>query len=203
MPFWLVDMPGDVDIDTAGMEVYTNLGSEKNLQQVLLFAENKKALDPMLNKILPRLADKAVFWVAYPKKSGKIKSDLIRDEGWDKVFASGYRIVASAAINDNWSAVRISKIDANKVYKSAIPIAERKTPGIDYIKRTAELPVDAKEAIRKFEGLEHFFNTMSFTHKKEHVEAIEEAKKPETRQRRIDKMIMMLLAMQEKKKKKK
>jgi uncharacterized protein YdeI (YjbR/CyaY-like superfamily) len=30
---------------------------------------------------------------------------------------------------------------------------------------------------------------MSFTHKKEYVEAIVEAKKPETRQRRIEKMV--------------
>jgi uncharacterized protein YdeI (YjbR/CyaY-like superfamily) len=35
---------------------------------------------------------------------------------------------------------------------------------------------------------------LSYTHQREHVEAIEGAKKPETRQRRIDAAVRMLLA---------
>ena len=37
-----------------------------------------------------------------------------------------------------------------------------------------------------------FFNALAFTHKKEHVIAIMDAKKKETRTRRIQKMVMML-----------
>jgi uncharacterized protein YdeI (YjbR/CyaY-like superfamily) len=80
---------------------------------------------------------------------------------------------------------------------------ERVTEGVDYINRTATLPVDALKAMKTFNGLEDFFNGMSFTHKREYVEAIVEAKKPETRQRRIDKMIEMVLKLQEQKELKK
>jgi hypothetical protein len=201
LPVWLIDVPKDIDLGTAAADVQKSLASKQAITQILLFAESRKALDPKLDKILPRLAEKAVFWVAYPKKSGKIQSDLIRDEGWEKIGEHGYRIVSSAAINEDWSAVRISKIDANKVYKSSTPMAERITPGIDYVKRTVVLPADAKKAMKEFKGLEAFFNAMSFSHKKEYVEAIEESKKPETRQRRIDKMIEMVLVLQEKKQK--
>ncbi|RYE24923.1 MAG: hypothetical protein EOP51_05790 [Sphingobacteriales bacterium] len=203
VPLWLIARPASVNIDTEGIDVHESVGKANELAQVLLFAENKKSLDPQLDKILLRLADKAVFWIAYPKKSGRIESDLIRYEGWDKVFASGYRVVASVAINDDWSAVRISKIDANKVYKSATPITERKTPGIDYVNRTATLQDDIAEAFAEFEGLSNFFETMSFTHKREYIEHVEEAKKPETRQKRLAQTVNAVLDMQHKKMNKK
>lgn len=202
LPVWLIDVPADVDLAVKGAQVQKKLVGRQLISQIVLFAVNRKALEPKLDKILPRLDEKAVFWVAYPKKSGKIQSDLVRDEGWGKIAEYQYRIVSSVAINEDWSAVRISKIDTNKVYKSSTPIAERKVEGIDYVKRTVALPADAKKAIKAYKGLETFFNDMSFTHKKEYVEAIVEAKKPETRQRRIDKMIEMVLALQEKKHKK-
>ncbi|MCC9135835.1 hypothetical protein ACFSKU_17575 [Pontibacter silvestris] len=31
------------------------------------------------------LKPKTVLWVAYPKKSSKLKSDLTRDEGWKQL----------------------------------------------------------------------------------------------------------------------
>ena len=199
LPVWLIDVPADIDLAAKGLQVQKSLAGKQLISQILLFAESRKALNPKLDKIIPRLAEKAVFWVAYPKKSGKIQSDLIRDEGWEKIAEYQYHVVSSAAINEDWSAVRISKIDANKVYKRSTPIVERTVEGIDYAKRTVALPADAKKAMEAYKGLEAFFNDMSFTHKKEYVEAIVEAKKPETRQRRIDKMIEMLLALQEKK----
>jgi uncharacterized protein YdeI (YjbR/CyaY-like superfamily) len=38
-----------------------------------------------------------------------------------------------------------------------------------------------------------FFNSMAFSHKKEHVIAILDAKKEDTRRRRIEKMVELLL----------
>ena len=40
--------------------------------------------------------------------------------------------------------------------------------------------------------LERVFDGMAFTHRKEYINAITEAKKPETRQRRIDSMLAAL-----------
>ncbi len=40
---------------------------------------------------------------------------------------------------------------------------------------------------------------MSFSHKREYIEAIVDAKKPETRTRRIEKMVEALLKMQQEK----
>jgi uncharacterized protein YdeI (YjbR/CyaY-like superfamily) len=43
-------------------------------------------------------------------------------------------------------------------------------------------------------GLTKDFAALAFTHRKEHVRSIEEAKAPETRLRRIDKAVAMVQA---------
>ena len=73
-----------------------------------------------------------------------------------------------------------------------VPMHERKVEGIDFINRTIQLPPDVLAAFSAHKGLHDFFNTMSFTHKKEYMQSIADAKKPETRIRRIEKMIEML-----------
>lgn len=174
----------------------TSLADKTLFSQAILFADNKAALEKIYNKLIEKLNDDAVIWIAYPKKSSGIATDLVRDDGWDIVFKSDYHFVSSVSINEIWTGMRIKKKDPNASYLRDKAITERKTEGIDYVKRTVELPKDAKAAMKVYKGLEEFFNSMSFSHKKEYVEAIVEAKKPETRQRRIDKMIEMVTALQ-------
>lgn len=57
--------------------------------------------------------------------------------------------------------------------------------------RTVETPVDLAEALRKADIVNAWEKT-SYTHKKEHVNAIEEAKRPETRVKRIENAIEMI-----------
>jgi hypothetical protein len=65
------------------------------------------------------------------------------------------------------------------------------TVELDGAARTVTLPADAAAALAKAK-LRKAFDALSFTHQKEHVRAIEEAKKPETRTKRIAGMIAML-----------
>lgn len=51
------------------------------------------------------------------------------------------------------------------------------------------LPRDARAALTARPGALAAFEALSYTHRREHVEAITEAKKPETRERRIAKMV--------------
>jgi uncharacterized protein YdeI (YjbR/CyaY-like superfamily) len=55
----------------------------------------------------------------------------------------------------------------------------------DRQKRTVSVPRDLAAALAKAE-LRKVFDAMSFTHRKEWVVAVNEAKRPETRQRRIE-----------------
>lgn len=202
-PLWLVDAPAKVKALFKETEVKTSLPAKGKCSQMIFFALNKNEMDAMLPKINEKLADDALFWIAYPKKSGNIQSDLIRDSGWVNVFGAGFVGVSSVSIDDDWTGMRFRKKDPDAVYKSSVPMEQRKTEGIDYVKRTVELPKDALVAMKPHGGLADFFYAMAFTHKKEHVEAIVDAKKPETRQRRIEKMIEMVLKMKADKEKKK
>jgi hypothetical protein len=59
--------------------------------------------------------------------------------------------------------------------------------------RTIETPPDLKKLLKK-EGLLAGFEKLSYTHRKEYARWIEEAKKEETRQRRMEKSVAMLKA---------
>jgi bifunctional DNA-binding transcriptional regulator/antitoxin component of YhaV-PrlF toxin-antitoxin module len=61
----------------------------------------------------------------------------------------------------------------------------------DAAERVVEVPKDFAAALKK-SGLRKTFDAMSYTHRKEHVRAIEEAKAAETRARRIDKAVEMI-----------
>lgn len=65
------------------------------------------------------------------------------------------------------------------------------TIAIDSAERKVDLPDDAAKALAKAK-LRKQFDALSFTHQKEHVQAITEAKKPETRTKRIAAMLEML-----------
>lgn len=55
-------------------------------------------------------------------------------------------------------------------------------------------PDDFAKALRKNKEAKAMWDKLNYTHQKEHVQAIEEAKKEETRIRRIEKAIEMLAA---------
>lgn len=56
---------------------------------------------------------------------------------------------------------------------------------LDEEKRDVLLPPDLLEALQAVRGGLSRWRTLSYTHQREHVEAIDDAKKPETRARRI------------------
>ena len=61
----------------------------------------------------------------------------------------------------------------------------------DTAERTVEVPDDLAAALAEA-GLRDAFDGLSFSHRREHVNAINDAKKPETRARRIAKALKML-----------
>ena len=63
---------------------------------------------------------------------------------------------------------------------------------LDEAERTVEAPADLLKALRAAPGALARWGELSYSHQREHVEAIEEAKKPETRARRIEKAVEMV-----------
>lgn len=63
---------------------------------------------------------------------------------------------------------------------------------LDSAERTVDVPTDFAAAMRKA-GVRKAFDALSYTNRREQVRLIEDAKKPETRQRRIDAAIEKLV----------
>ncbi|MBK1894646.1 YdeI/OmpD-associated family protein [Chryseobacterium paridis] len=63
----------------------------------------------------------------------------------------------------------------------------------DKEERIVEIAVDIAVIFNENEKAKELFDTMSYTHKKEYIRWIEEAKKTETRENRKTKMIQMIL----------
>ena len=70
---------------------------------------------------------------------------------------------------------------------------------IDEDKRTVEVPRDLKKIIAGDRKAREFWPKLSFTHQKEYVKSIEDAKRPETREKRIATMMDALRKNQRKK----
>jgi hypothetical protein len=66
---------------------------------------------------------------------------------------------------------------------------------LDTEKREVEPPADLVRALKATPTTWDRWRKLSFTHQREHVEAIEGARKPETRARRIENAVRMVAAM--------
>ncbi len=178
-------------LQAQGIAVHTSPATGVDYDAVQVFASNSQELNYYIPLAVPYLKRNGLLWVAYPKKSSGIKSDLNRDTGWEAVSDLGYSPVRQVAIDDTWSSLRF-KHESERSVPSRFGVD---APGIDRKNRTVEIPQDLREALESA-GLLATFEKMAFTHRKEHVLAILEAKRPETRANRIGKTIQMLMGQQ-------
>lgn len=87
-------------------------------------------------------------------------------------------------------------IPLRKSHRDAAGLADGGTVTVrldlDTEKREVTPPADLVKALKTVAGATERWRTLSFTHQREHVEAIEGAKKPETRARRIAAAVEMV-----------
>lgn len=77
-----------------------------SLDLILLFAKSLAELEALAPQAMALVKYDGLFWIAYPKKTSKIKTDIDRDTGWAKMSTLGYAGVAMVAMNETWSAMR-------------------------------------------------------------------------------------------------
>lgn len=73
---------------------------------VLVFVEDQADLQRRLPKVVTSLRPSMILWVAYPKLSGPVKSDLSRDTLYPQVAELGWTPIQQISIDDTWSALR-------------------------------------------------------------------------------------------------
>ncbi|NCD69995.1 YdeI/OmpD-associated family protein [Mucilaginibacter agri] len=196
---WLiVNAPEDyiAYIDPLPEGVQLSFESSGKVDGVQLFVKNKAELGEVLKAVQSSLKHDTVIWFTYPKKNTSIPTDLEMMGSWDEAAKYNLRPVASAAINNIWTALRFKPQDQVKV--SASRNSEIKTNDysayIDVDKKQVTLPPDALEALQQSPGALAIFNQLAYSHRKEYVVWVLSAKQEKTRVARVEKMVEMLLS---------
>jgi Bacteriocin-protection, YdeI or OmpD-Associated len=165
----------------------TKISTNANFfNQVHWFVVNKAQMEKELNAVLKLIKDHVVCWIYYPKGSSKIQTDLTRDKGWESFLKHDeLQWISLISFDETWSTFGCRlKTDADKRKESK----PKERPVFDYIdaeKKMVLLPDDLAKSFLKNKKAADFFNSLSFTNKKEYIEWIVTAKREETKNERI------------------
>ena len=88
----------------------TPLLRNRKIDFALVFALSKKQLTDIVADVAPAMQPEGKFWVAYPKVSSKIASDLCRDLNWDMISCHGYEPECQVTLDNVWSAMKFKKV---------------------------------------------------------------------------------------------
>ena len=154
----------------AGVKI-TDTGKDYN--QVHWFVFNKAQMEKEMSKVMKLVKPDVIVWVYYPKGSSKLQTDLTRDKGWDCLLAEGDKLtwISLISFDDTWSVFGFrAKTEADKK-KEAKPPAEREIfKWVDPQTKEVKLPDDLSVALKKNKKEATYFDSLSFTNKKEYIE---------------------------------
>ncbi len=163
---------------------------------IQLFVTNSKELSDQLKTLYPILQSQTILWITYPKKSSGITSDLQMMGDWEITRQYGLEIVTAVSINETWTALRFK-------YTSLIKPAETRNDAIsknefaDYIdveNKLIILPEYIREVLEQNQAAFAFYDSLSYSNKKEYVLWILTAKQEKTKQERLALLINKFLA---------
>ena len=87
----------------------TPLLRSKKIDFALVFAINDNQLNDILKDVMTALCSNSKLWVAYPKSSSKIVTDINRDGSWSKLTDAGYESIDEVTLDHTWTATRFKK----------------------------------------------------------------------------------------------
>ena len=99
------DQLGTLPVDVEIIETPED-ASPQAFDCVLLFASDQSQLASRAPLALSSVRPNGMLWIAYPKKTSQLNTDLSRDAGWDAVTSAGMQGVSLIALDETWSAMR-------------------------------------------------------------------------------------------------
>jgi hypothetical protein len=187
--YWetLQGLPGDTEISSS---------QEGKFDGVQLFVKDRGALAADLEIIVPILKPDTVFWVTYPKKSSGILSDLEMTGSWDELAKYGLRVVSAASVNETWTALRLRPVGQSKLSDSRNEAIKKNEYAefIDVDKKQIKLPEDIQLALENAPAAMAYYQSLSYSNKREYVVWILSAKLEQTKTERLLKMVEKLAA---------
>jgi hypothetical protein len=119
-------MPSSIEKQFAKLSFSKNvtpLLKAKRIDFALVFAVNESQLNGIVREVLPALHGTSKFWVAYPKLTSKIVTDLNRECSWNCLTGAGYEGTAEVALDHVWCATQFDRISP---LKSGVKVTSKK-----------------------------------------------------------------------------
>jgi hypothetical protein len=169
----------------------THLLKTRKIDFALVFAINQYQLNNVLKDVFPALHEDSKLWVAYPKQTSKIVSDLNRDSSWEVLTNNGFEGISLVTLDHMWNAMRFKR-NLNLVIKKVETKSEFNIPVFE--KSLIHLPVELERIFMKHKQVKEFFTSLAPNSQKEYISWIQDAKRSDTRKRRLDMVVEKLMA---------
>jgi hypothetical protein len=101
----------------------TPLLKSRKIDFALVFAINQNQLTSIMQDVLPAMHNEGKLWIAYPKATSKIVSDLNRQCTWACLKSKGFESIQETELDHVWTAVRFGKNGA-LVVSGELEVAE-------------------------------------------------------------------------------
>ncbi len=180
----------------------TPLLKSRKIDFALIFAVNQNQLNNILREVFSALHSNSKVWIAYPKQTSKIVSDLNRQCSWDLLIQSGFENVNQVSIDNVWNAIRFKKTEVaalplpikNGTSISSVEVAEvtSVTTAVEFEKNLVVPPAELEKIFKKHKEAREFFTSLSVAHQNEYVSYLEDSKRGETKQRRLESVVEKL-----------
>lgn len=87
----------------------TPLLRTRKIDFALIFAVSENQLNGILDDIMPALKEDSKLWIAYPKLTSKITTDLNREGSWNKLIDAEFENSDQVSLDHVWHAVFFRK----------------------------------------------------------------------------------------------
>ncbi|WP_428330787.1 YdeI/OmpD-associated family protein [Mucilaginibacter sp.] len=175
--------------------VTTDFYIEDEHDGIQLFVINRDELSTSLGMIARVLKPDTIFWITYPKKSSGSNSDLQIMGNWDSLDKYGLQVVAAISIDHFWTALRIKPKGLSKLSDSRNDAIKQNEYAnyIDVDNKLISLPEAMQAVLAQSPNAMAFYESLSYSNKKEYVIWILSAKQESTKQERLVKLVEKLL----------
>jgi hypothetical protein len=89
----------------------TPLLRSRKIDFALVFAVSEVQLNTILDDIMPALKEDSRLWIAYPRVTSKISTDLNREGSWSKLVTADYESIEQVSLDHVWHATNFRKAE--------------------------------------------------------------------------------------------
>lgn len=122
-------LPSSIEKQFAKLSYAKNLTpllKSRKIDFALIFAVNHHQLCTILREVFPALHAESNLWIAYPKTTSKIASDLNRDCSWQIVSDNEYESIGEVTLDHVWNAIHFKKLEIVTLEVEVKPLSKKK-----------------------------------------------------------------------------